>query len=106
MSAITSLIPPVLAGFLGTIMLALLIGLELHAYRRRSDGTNLLIALGFGTTRTITLIAAFGFVLWTIAPVLPFCIGFGVIGLLLALDYNKRLHDGDASLLASMVKPG
>jgi len=102
-SAITSLIPPVLAGFLGTIMLALLIGLELHAYRRRSDGTNLLIALGFGTTRTITLIAAFGFVLWTIAPVLPFCIGFGVIGLLLALDYNKRLHDGDASLLASMV---
>jgi len=31
-------LPPLLAGFLGTIALALIIGLELHAYRRVSLG--------------------------------------------------------------------
>ena len=50
----TSFIPPLLGAFLGTIALAFLIGLELHAYRRRGNGLEVPVALGFGTTRTIT----------------------------------------------------
>jgi uncharacterized membrane protein (DUF4010 family) len=97
------LIPPLLAGFAGTIALAFIIGLELHAYRRRDNGVTVQIALGFGTTRTITLIAAAGFVLWSIAPVVPFCVGLAVLGGLLALDYRQKLERGDASLLVSLI---
>jgi uncharacterized membrane protein (DUF4010 family) len=99
----TQFIPPLLAGFLATIALAFIIGLELHAYRRRDNGKTVQIALGFGTTRTITLIAAAGFVLWSIAPVIPFCAGLIVIGALLLLDYQKRLSAGDTSLLSPMI---
>ena len=65
-------LPPLLSVFLGTAGLAFIIGLELHAYRRRGAGALPPEAEGFGTTRTITLIAVLGFVLWVIAPVAPF----------------------------------
>lgn len=97
------LIPPQLAGFTGTIALAFVIGLELHAYRRRNTASALPLRLGFGTTRTITLIAAAGFVLWSIAPIIPFCVGLAVLGGLFALDYQKKLESGDASLLVSLI---
>jgi uncharacterized membrane protein (DUF4010 family) len=96
-------IPPLLLGFLGTVALALIIGLELHAYRRRDDGKTVQLGLGFGTTRTITLFAAAGFVLWSIAPVAPFCVGLAVLGILLAVDYQKRVAAGDFSLLPSVI---
>jgi uncharacterized membrane protein (DUF4010 family) len=99
----TPFIPPLLAGFLATIALAFIIGLELHAYRRRDDGKTVQVALGFGTTRTITLIAAAGFVLWSLAPVMPFCTGLAVLGLLLGLEYVKRVAAGDPSLLPSAI---
>jgi uncharacterized membrane protein (DUF4010 family) len=99
----SGLIPPLLAGFAGTIALAFITGLELHAYRRRDNGQSVQIALGFGTTRTITLIAASGFVLWSLAPVVPFCVGLAVLGGLLALDYRQKLAAGDASLLVSVI---
>ena len=95
--------PPLLPGFLGTVALALIIGLELHAYRRRDDGKSVQLGLGFGTTRTITLFAAAGFVLWSIAPLAPFCVGLAVLGVLLAVDYQKRVAAGDFSLLPSVI---
>ncbi len=96
-----SALPPLLSGFFGTMGLAFIIGLELHAYRRRGEGALEPQAQGFGTTRTITLIAALGFALWVIAPVTPFCVGLGVLGLALMLDYRKRVKPGDTSLVPS-----
>lgn len=98
-----SFLPPELSGFLGTAGLGFIIGLELHAYRRRGEDALEPQAEGFGTTRTITLIAALGFVLWVIAPVAPFCVGLGVLGLALLLDYRKRVKAGDSSLVPSIV---
>ncbi|MDE2319208.1 MAG: DUF4010 domain-containing protein [Rhodospirillales bacterium] len=98
-----SLLPPLLSGFLGTAGLGFIIGLELHAYRRRGESALEPRAQGFGTTRTVTLIAVLGFVLWVIAPVTPFCVGLGVLGLALLLDYHKRVNTGDASLVPSVV---
>ncbi len=98
-----TLLPPLLSGFLGTMGLAFIIGLELHAYRRRDEAALELQAQGFGTTRTVTLIAALGFVLWVIAPVTPFCVGLGVLGLALLLDYRKRVKAGDSSLVPTVI---
>ncbi len=99
----TSFIPPLLGAFLGAIALAFLIGLELHAYRRRGNGLEVPVALGFGTTRTITLVAALGYVLWVVAPIVPFCVGFAVAGGLLMLEYWKRVEAGDPALLPTMI---
>ena len=98
-----ALIPPELSAFLGTIGLAFIIGLELHAYRRRDAGSLQPEALGFGTTRTVTLLAALGFSLWIIAPIVPFSIGLGGLSLMLMLDYRKRLKTGDSSLLPTVI---
>ena len=98
-----SLLPPLLSGFLGTAGLGFIIGLELHAYRRRGESALEPRAQGFGTTRTVTLIAVLGFVLWVIAPVTPFCVGLAVLGLALMLDYHKRVNTGEASLVPSVV---
>ncbi len=97
------LIPPVLSGFLGTVGLAFIIGLELHAYRRRGETALEPQAQGFGTTRTVTLIAALGFVLWVIAPITPFCVGLAVLGVALMLDYRKRVKAGDTSLVPTVI---
>ncbi|WP_297490982.1 DUF4010 domain-containing protein [Acidocella sp.] len=99
----STLLPAPLAAFLGTIGLAFIIGLELHAYRRRGSANLAPEALGFGTTRTVTLLAALGFVLWIIAPILPFAIGLGGLSLFLLLDYRKRMKSGDSSLLPSII---
>ena len=99
----STLLPPLLSGFLGTVGLAFIIGLELHAYRRRGEGALPPEAQGFGTTRTITLIAALGFVLWVVAPVTPFCVGLAVLGLALMLDYRQRVRAGDSSLVPMII---
>ncbi|HQU04360.1 MAG TPA: DUF4010 domain-containing protein, partial [Acidocella sp.] len=99
----SNVIPPLLGGFLSTIALSFIIGLELHAYRRRDSKETVPIDLGFGTSRTITIIATSGFVLWSLAPVIPFCAGLVTVTILLALDYQKRLANGDASLLVSFI---
>jgi uncharacterized membrane protein (DUF4010 family) len=96
-------LPAPLGAFLVTVALAFIIGLELHAYRRRGSANLAPEGLGFGTTRTVTLLAMLGFVLWIAAPVAPFCVGLGGINLFLLLDYRKRLKDGDASLLPSII---
>lgn len=96
--------PYLLTAFFATVGVSFIIGLELHAYRRRG-GTAPLDpqTLGFGTTRTITLISAFGFVLWLIGPAAPFCVGMGILGLALLLDYRKHIKNGDSSLLPSVI---
>jgi uncharacterized membrane protein (DUF4010 family) len=99
----TALLPPLLAGFLGTVALAFLFGLELHAYRRRNAPSPDQEALGFGTTRTLTLLAVLGFGLWIAAPVAPFCVGLGLAGLALLLDYRKRVKAGDSTLLPVLI---
>jgi uncharacterized membrane protein (DUF4010 family) len=99
---VSNFIPAQLADFIATIVLAFIIGLELHAYRRRNVDAAIPFTAGFGSTRTLTLIAAFGFVLWIIAPVLPFCIGLATLAILLSLDYQKKLARGDASLLVTL----
>ncbi len=97
------LVPPLLTGFFGTVGLALIIGLELHAYRRRGLPNLAPELQGFGTTRTATLIAALGFVLWVAGGVAPFCVGLAVIGAALLLEYRARVQAGDSSLLPSVV---
>lgn len=92
-----------LTAFLGTVGISFIIGLELHAYRRRGETPIDPQTLGFGTTRTITLISALGFALWIIAPMVPFCVGLGVLGLSLLLDYRKHIKHGDSSLLPSII---
>lgn len=95
--------PYILSAFLGTVGVGFIIGLELHAYRRRGAAPLDPQTLGFGTTRTITLISALGFVLWIIAPVVPFCVGLGILGLALLLDYRRHIKNGDSSLLPSII---
>ncbi|RMG54826.1 MAG: DUF4010 domain-containing protein [Gammaproteobacteria bacterium] len=51
------LLDPLLRQFLGTILLGFLVGLEYHGYMREKG------YLGFGTTRTLTLLSVLGFVL-------------------------------------------
>ncbi|WP_298216228.1 DUF4010 domain-containing protein [Acidocella sp.] len=97
------ILPPLLAGFIGATGLGFLIGLELHAYRRRGEGPLSPEAQGFGTTRTITLISALGFVLWSVAPVVPFCVGLAVLGMALVLEYRKRLKAGESSLVPTII---
>lgn len=92
-----------LTAFCATVGISFIIGLELHAYRRRGTAPLDPQMLGFGTTRTITLISALGFVLWLIAPVIPFCVGMGLLGLYLLLDYRRHIKQGDSSLLPSMI---
>jgi uncharacterized membrane protein (DUF4010 family) len=82
-------LPAPLGAFLGTIGLAFIIGLELHAYRRRDNATLAPEALGFA--------------LWIIAPTIPFAIGLGGLSLFLLLDYRKRIKLGDSSLLPSVI---
>lgn len=92
-----------LTAFFATVGISFIIGLELHAYRRRGTAPIDPQMLGFGTTRTITLISALGFVLWLIAPVAPFCVGMGLLGLYLLLDYRRHIKHGDSSLLPSII---
>lgn len=99
----STLLPAPLGPFLATIALAFIIGLELHAYRRRGSSNLPPEALGFGTTRTITLLSVLGFALWIIAPIVPFAIGLGGISLFLLFDYRKRLKAADSSLLPSVI---
>ncbi len=61
----TDALPPLLLQFAATVLLSFVLGLELHS-DRRSQGEG----IGFGTTRTLTLIGALGFVLWLLDGVL------------------------------------
>ena len=97
MSAFANL-PPLLLAFCATLLAAFVIGLELHNYLRTQQR-----GLGFGTTRTLTLLAMAGFVLFQEAGWDGFFLGLAIIGLWLALDYRQQLKDGQESLLPYVV---
>ena len=91
-------VPPVLVNFLVTALLAFVVGLELHNYRRSAGE-----ALAFGTTRTLTLISIIGFVLFYLGGMTPFVVGFLIIGLWLSLSYWWRLREGHQHLLTLLA---
>ena len=91
--------PPQTVAFLATVLIGFVIGLEVHSYRRAHQ-----LDLGFGTTRTITLLAMAGFVLALLDPHL-ILFGIGYIGLvvLLALHYRYLLGKNEQSLLPVLI---
>lgn len=93
------MISPLLVAFIETTAFGFLIGLEWHSYRRASQRD-----LGFGTTRTFTLLALFGLALVVIDPTfLAYGVGLIVIGVLFALEYWKRLQTQDNHLLGTLI---
>jgi uncharacterized membrane protein (DUF4010 family) len=90
---------PLLVAFLETSIFGFLIGLEWHSYRRSANKD-----LGFGTTRTLTLLSILGYGLAVIDPnLIAYGIGFLVIGGLLALAYWQRLKAQDDRLLGTLI---
>lgn len=91
--------PPLLTAFAVTSLLSFVIGLELHSYRRVGSRD-----LGFGTTRTLTLLGIIGFALWNLDDRrLLYAIGLTVIGALLAVYYFQRARHGSMSLLSCFI---
>ena len=81
-------LPPLLLQFAATVVLSFVLGLELHSYRR-SQGEG----IGFGTTRTLTLIGAAGYVLWLLDGAAPrglYLAGLASLALWLAVDLAIR----------------
>ncbi len=106
MAAMQDFAPPLLLQFVATVVLAFVLGLELHGYRRAQDE-----GVGFGTTRTLTLIGAAGFVLWLLdgsAPHLLYLAGLLALALWLAVDLARRdavpaARSGDGGALLPAV---
>ncbi|MGA9575259.1 MAG: DUF4010 domain-containing protein [Lysobacterales bacterium] len=94
-----AIVPVLLTQFVLTVALSFIIGLELHSYRR-ANGQD----LGFGTTRTFTLIGILGFLLFMIDDQLWAWL-FGLMGLfvLLAVYYYRRSGEGIYSLLSPVL---
>ncbi len=90
---------PELVAFIATALFGFVVGLEWHHYRRSTRHD-----LGFGTTRTFTLIAIFGLALMLIDPNgLVYGIGLVVLGAWLGLDYWRRLQAHDDRLLGLVL---
>ena len=98
MGSINSL-SPLLVAFLETSIFGFLIGLEWHSYRRAANKD-----LGFGTTRTLTLLSILGYGLAVIDPsFIAYGVGLLVVGILLALAYWQRLKAQDDRLLSTLI---
>lgn len=81
------------------IALAFLIGIEFHQYQRAERQ-----GLGFGTTRTLTLVGTAGFLLYVLdGSGILYALGFGTLALWLALYYRARLKENYASLIAPLT---
>ncbi len=92
-------LPPLLGQFALTVAFSFVIGLELHSYRRADQA-----GLGFGTTRTFTLIGLLGFVLFALdGRGLLFGAGLVVLAVFLALYYRRRLAEQHESLLSILL---
>lgn len=93
------LVPPLLTQFVITALLSFIIGLELHSYRQANEQD-----LGFGTTRTFTLIGVSGLVLYLIDDqLLAFLAGFFALITLLGIYYYRRTGERLYSLLGPMI---
>lgn len=95
-----SSLSPLLSAFLETAVFGFIIGLEWHNYRRTSNRN-----LGFGTTRTLTLLAILGFGLTVVDPrFIAYGVGLLVLGVLLSLEYWHRLNNSqDDRLLSTLI---
>ena len=92
-------IPPLFEALVATVLFGFVIGLEVHSYRHARNKD-----LGFGTTRTLTLLAVMGFILAALDPHLwLFMAGLFIISGLLALQYWNRLVAGEQSLLPTFI---
>lgn len=92
-------VSPELLAFIATALLGFVVGLEWHHYRRSTRRD-----LGFGTTRTFTLIAILGLALMLIdSSGMIYGIGLAILGLWLALDYWRRLQAHDDRLLGPVL---
>ncbi|ODV12496.1 MAG: hypothetical protein ABT20_03725 [Rubrivivax sp. SCN 70-15] len=103
----TALLPPLLLlQFGATVVLSFVLGLQLHSYRRAQDE-----GIGFGTTRTLTLVGAAGFVLWQLDGAQPrglYLGGLIVLALWLAVDLarqagNAAENGGGGALLPALI---
>ena len=94
-----AIVPVLLKQFVMTTALSFIVGLELHSYRRANEQD-----LGFGTTRTFTLLGVLGFVLFLLDDQLWAWL-FGLMGLFafLAIYYVKRSGEGVLSLLSPVL---
>jgi len=94
-----AIVPVLLKQFVMTTALSFIVGLELHSYRRANNQD-----LGFGTTRTFTLLGVLGFVLFLLDDQLWAWL-FGLMGLFvfLAIYYFKRSADGVLSLMSPVL---
>ncbi len=92
-----TIFPPLLTQFVITAVLSFIIGLELHSYRRIGEQD-----LGFGTTRTFTLIGMLGFVLYMIDDRLwIYMCGLISLVVLLGIYYYRR----SSTQLYSLISP-
>jgi len=92
-------LPPLLTHFALTALFSFVIGLEFHSYRRlnRHD-------LGFGTTRTFTLIGIFGFLLYAVDPGgVLYIVGLVVLAAFLLLYYALRARASTYSLITPLL---
>lgn len=94
-----AIFPPLLKQFVMTLALSFIVGLELHSYRRANNRD-----LGFGTTRTFTLIGILGFVLYLVDDHLwAWLAGLLCLVAFLAIYYHNRFSEGMHSLLSPVV---
>ena len=94
-----AIVPTLLTQFALTVALSFIIGLELHSYRRANEQD-----LGFGTTRTFTLIGALGFILYFLDNHLwAWLTGFVALTILLAIYYFRRSAERVYSLLGPVL---
>ncbi len=96
-------LPALLLQFAVTSVLAFVLGLELHGYRRAQDE-----GVGFGTTRTLTLAGAAGFVLWLLDGQRPrglYLGGLVALAAWLAVDLARaeRTQGAGGELLPTMI---
>lgn len=92
-------LPTLLSQFLLVVALSFTIGLELHSYRRANNQD-----LGFGTTRTFTLIGVLGYVLYALDSQLMFYIaGFIALIIFLAVYYHGRGGERLYSLIGPLL---
>jgi uncharacterized membrane protein (DUF4010 family) len=94
-----AIFPPLLTQFLMTVALSFIIGLELHSYRRANEQD-----LGFGTTRTFTLIGILGFVLYLVDDQLwVYLAGMAGLVTFIAIYYYRRSNEHLFSLLSPVL---
>lgn len=93
------ILPPDLTAFVLTALFGFVVGLELHSYRRAAGRD-----LGFGTTRTLTLLAVLGFILALLDRGLGlYAAGLIAVAAFLGLHYWGRVRAGEQSLLSPLI---